>query len=52
MTFSGLVLFDFDRLLNWLNNKLRLEGGFNNKVLFSLFWFPSEDASMKEIAND
>ena len=53
MTFSGLVLLDSaDRSLNWLNNNLRLGGGFKNKVLFSLFWFASEDASVRERIND
>ena len=53
ITFSGLVLLDSAaRLLKLLNNKLRLGGGFNNKVLFSLFWFASEDASVKERTND
>lgn len=52
MTLSGLVLFDpADASLNWLNNKLRLGGGFNNRVLFSLFWFTSEDAAVKQRGN-
>ena len=35
MTLSGLVLFDpADASLNWLNNKLRLGGGFNNRYYF------------------
>lgn len=53
MSFSRLVPFNpVDMSLNWLNNKLRLAGGFNNRVLFSLFWFTSEDAAVKEIIND
>ena len=43
MTFSGIFLYDSaDRSLN----------GFNNRVLFSLFWFLFEDVSVKERIND
>ena len=50
MIFSGLVLFNM--LLNWLSSKLRLRGGFNDKVLFSLFCFASADVCSTERVND
>ena len=43
MTFSGVFLYDSaDRSLN----------GFNNRVVFSLFWFLFEDVSVKERINN